>query len=87
MMASILVYGAGWCPDCVRSRRFLDARKIPYMYIDIERTPEAAEEVVRLNERIGRGPIRKIPAIVIDGRTVLSEPSDSELASALGIEE
>ena len=86
-MASILLYGAGWCPDCVRSKAFLDRRRMRYTYIDIEKAPEAADEVVRLNERAGRGPVRRIPVIVIDGKTILSEPSDRELASALGIRE
>ena len=86
-MASILLYGAEWCPDCVRSKAFLDRRRMRYTYIDIEKTPEAADEVVRLNERAGRGPVRRIPVIVIDGKTILSEPSDRELASALGIRE
>ncbi len=81
----IVVYGAGWCPDCVRSKAFLDRHKIAYTYVDIDRNPKMADKVVGLNERLGNGPVRRIPTIVIGARTVLSEPSDKELAEALGI--
>ncbi len=38
----IKVYGAPWCPDCRRSKRFLEAHRFPYEWINIDedRYPE-----------------------------------------------
>lgn len=85
VMMKVVVYGAEWCPDCVRSKAFLDRHKIAYTYVDIDKNSKMADRVVELNERLGNGPIRRIPTIVIGTRKVLSEPSDKELADALGI--
>jgi len=60
----LLVYSARWCPDCRTAKRFLDEHSIPYTEIDIERTPGAAEEVIR---HAGK---RAIPQFVIDGRWI-----------------
>ena len=60
----VTVYSAFWCPDCREAKRFLDRHKIPYREIDIEKTPGAADEVVR---RTGK---RAIPQFVIDGEWV-----------------
>lgn len=84
-MAKIIIYGAEWCPDCVRSKAFLDRHNIAYTYIDIDKDPKMADKVVELNERLGNGPVRRIPTLVIGSKKVLSEPSDRELAEALGI--
>ena len=58
------VYSAPWCGDCREAKRFLDRYKIPYTEIDIEKTPGAADEVVR---HVGK---RAIPQFVIDGTWV-----------------
>ena len=60
----LIVYTAYWCPDCRIAKRFLTERQIPFKEIDIERTPGAADEVVR---RTGK---RAIPQFVIDGEWV-----------------
>ena len=60
----LLVYTADWCRDCREAKRFLDKHKIPYRAIDIERTPGAADEVLR---HVGK---RAIPQFVIDGEWV-----------------
>ncbi len=36
MNSGITVYGAYWCPDCRRSKRFLSEHQIAYEWIDIE---------------------------------------------------
>lgn len=58
------VYTAVWCRDCREAKRFLDKHSIPYTEIDIERTPGAADEVMR---NVGK---RAIPQFVIDGKWV-----------------
>ncbi|MDP9160796.1 MAG: glutaredoxin family protein [Acidobacteriota bacterium] len=60
----IIVYSAPWCSDCREAKRFLQRHKLPFTEIDIERTPGAAEEVVK---RTGK---RAIPQFVIDGEWV-----------------
>ncbi len=83
-MTKIVVYGADWCPDCVRSKRLLDEHSVDYEYKDIQTDPDMAQEVIDLNIGAGFGPKRRIPTIVIDA-AVLSVPSNDELAAALGI--
>ncbi len=60
----LLVYTADWCRDCREAKRFLNKHKLPYTEVDIERTPGAAEEVLR---HVGK---RAIPQFVIDGEWV-----------------
>ncbi len=72
----VLVYGADWCGDCHRARRYLDASGTPYRWIDLTR--DAAAQ--RLVDEAG---YRAIPVIVTPAGDVLLEPSDAELAAAL----
>ncbi len=60
----LIVYSAPWCPDCRTAKRFLAQNNIPFTEVDIEKTPGAADEVVR---RTGK---RAIPQFVIDGQWV-----------------
>lgn len=77
---SIVVYSTEDCGDCRRSKALLKRFGVPYEEISLDEHPEATPEVIRLNN--GR---RTLPTIVIGGATVLAEPSDPELAAALGI--
>jgi thioredoxin reductase (NADPH) len=79
-MAEIQLYGADWCPDCKRSKRFLADQRIPFAWHDIEADPEALRIV---QERNGGKNI--IPTIVFPDGTHLAEPSNEELADKLGI--
>lgn len=74
------MYSAVWCPDCKRSRRFLDEHGIACENVDIEATPEAEQIVRRLNN--GN---RSVPTIVFPDGTILVEPSNAQLAEKLGI--
>ncbi len=74
----LIFYGATWCPDCRRSKQFLDEKGIEYEYINIEEVPGAAEEV----EKINKG-YQSIPTIVFPDGQVLVEPSNAELEKAL----
>lgn len=57
----IVLYSASWCRDCRAAKHYLSEHGIAYEEIDIEETPDAAEEVIR---RVGK---RAIPQMVIDG--------------------
>ncbi len=60
----VTVYSAFWCPDCRTAKRFLQQHNIPFTDIDIEKTPGAAEEVIKQTGK------RAIPQFVIDGEWV-----------------
>lgn len=34
------VYGAPWCPDCTRTKKFLGEQRISYEWIDVDADPE-----------------------------------------------
>ncbi|MHB8375745.1 MAG: glutaredoxin family protein [Dehalococcoidia bacterium] len=76
----ILMYSATHCSDCRRSKALLKRLGVPYVEVNIDHDASAAAEVLRLN-----GGRRTLPTFVIAGRTVLAEPSDRELARALGV--
>lgn len=84
-MSKVVLYGADWCGDCRRSKLLLERHGVEFEYRDITLHPELADEVVRHNVDAGFGPKRRIPIVLIDDK-VLSEPSNDELAAALGIE-
>jgi mycoredoxin len=81
----ITVYSAFWCPDCREAKRFLERHHLAFTEIDIEKTPGAAEEVVK---RTGK---RAIPQFVIDGEWVQPyRPGEGflyeEMSKRLGLE-
>lgn len=78
--SGITVYGAFWCPDCHRSKQFLGEHQIPYGWVDIEEDLEGERFVIEANE--GR---RRIPTIVFGDGSILTNPSNAELASKLGL--
>jgi mycoredoxin len=61
---NLTLYSASWCRDCREAKRFLAEHNIPFHEIDIEKTPGAADEVLR---NVGK---RAIPQFVIDGKWV-----------------
>jgi mycoredoxin len=77
----VTMYTTTWCGDCRRSKRLMDAHHVSYDEINIEHSPEAMREVMRINNGY-----RSVPTIVIEGGPTLVEPSDRALAQALGIE-
>lgn len=82
----LTVYSSPGCANCREAKRFLAKYNIPYIEIDIETTPGAAEEVLR---RTGK---RAIPQFVIDGEWVQPyTPGGSfhyeKMAKRLGISE
>jgi len=79
-MPDVTVYGAPWCPDCRRSKRFLGEQRIPYDWVDIDRDPAGAALVREKN----RGK-QIIPTIVFPDGSFLVEPSNAELARKLGL--
>ncbi|MGZ5128706.1 MAG: FAD-dependent oxidoreductase, partial [Actinomycetota bacterium] len=79
-MTEIELYGAPWCPDCRRAKKFLADQRVPYVWHDIEQRPELVQVVEDTND--GK---RTIPTIVFPDGSHLAEPSNEELADKLGI--
>jgi thioredoxin reductase (NADPH) len=78
---AIQVYGAGWCPDCRRAKRFLADQRIPFEWHDVDGDPDGQRIVQERND--GKN---IIPTIVFPDGSHLSEPSDEELAEKIGLE-
>jgi thioredoxin reductase (NADPH) len=80
MEKKLRVIGATWCPDCKRAKTFLGQHRIDYDWVDMELVPEAQAEVEALND--GK---RIIPTIIFPDGSILTEPSNDELADKLNI--
>jgi thioredoxin reductase (NADPH) len=76
----LVVYGAPWCPDCKRSKKFLSEHRVPYRWVDIDMDPAGLSYV----EQAQHGG-RTIPMIELPDGGRLLEPGNDELARALGL--
>jgi thioredoxin reductase (NADPH) len=79
-VTDIVVYGAPWCPDCKRAKKFLSEHRVPYEWVDIDRVPEGLAYV----ERLQNGG-RTIPTLAFPDGSHLIEPGNDELAAKLGL--
>ena len=77
----IRIFGAPWCPDCKRSKQFLNEQRVPYEWNDIDQDEEARAYVQQVNN--GK---QIIPTIVFPDGSLLVEPTNAELADKLGIQ-
>ncbi len=77
----LTVYGAVWCEDCKRSKKFLGEQRIHYHWVDIEQNADG----LALVERVNKGK-RIIPTIVFGDGSSLVEPSNADLAAKLGLQ-
>jgi mycoredoxin len=75
----LTVYGADWCPDCRRTKRWLDASGIEWRYVDRDADPD-------LKRRLADAGYLAIPVVVFPGGTILVEPSDADMAAATGVQ-
>ncbi len=78
---NLTVYGATWCSDCKRAKKFLGEQRVHFNWVDVEQDAEGLALVERANQ--GK---RIIPTIVFDDGGVLVEPSNAELAQKLGLQ-
>ncbi len=81
--STIKFYGAMWCGDTRRARKWFDDKQIPYEWIDVDQD-KAAEALIK---QINNG-YRSIPTIVFADGSHLTEPSLARLESharALGL--
>ncbi|MEO1290343.1 MAG: FAD-dependent oxidoreductase [Chloroflexota bacterium] len=76
----VIVYGATWCPDCRRAKQFFTDNHVNFEWIDITDNDEAIAYV----EEVNNGN-RSIPTIIYPNGTIQVEPSNAEMAEAVGI--
>ena len=79
-MAGITVYGATWCPDCKRAKRFLAEQRVPYAWVDIDQDQGGLHHVEEL-----QGGGRTIPTVVFGDGTLLVNPTNEVMARKLGL--
>lgn len=74
--STIALYGADWCPDCRRSKRWLTENNVAFDFYDVDADPEANEFVKKIE-----GGNRSIPLIIFPDGSTLVEPSNDALAA------
>ena len=77
---NIIIYGADWCGDCRRAKKFLLDQNIPFVWVNTDEDKEAEAFVKQKNN--GK---RIIPTIIFPDGSFLVEPSNEELAEKLGV--
>jgi mycoredoxin len=75
---SMTMYTTTWCGYCRRLKSQLEREGIAYTEVDIERVPEAAELVMRVN-----GGNQTVPTVVFPDGTALTNPSVSAVRERL----
>jgi mycoredoxin len=73
----ITVYGADWCHDCRRTTRYLSGTGTPYAWVDTAADKPASA-------MLHAAGYLAIPVVLFPGGTVLVEPSNDDLAAAIG---
>ena len=76
----ILVYSTSWCPDCQRTKFFLEEYGIEYEEIDVDEDAEGLAFVKKVNQ--GH---RVVPTVVFPDGTIFVEPPNSAIATKLNL--
>ncbi len=77
---TIVLYSTTWCPDCKRTRAFLNSHNIHYLDVDIGKDNAA----VAFLESISKQRIH-IPTVIFPDGAIFIEPSDDDLRAKLGL--
>ncbi|MCF6214413.1 MAG: FAD-dependent oxidoreductase [Flavobacteriaceae bacterium] len=76
----IKLFGADWCPDCRRTKTYLQNNSINFQFVDVDKVPEATALV----EKINKGK-RIIPTILI-GDKPYTNPDNALLKDLLNLD-
>jgi glutaredoxin len=71
---NIIIYGAMWCPDTLRSISYFNSKNIEFDFKDIDGNEENTKTVEELNNGL-----RITPTIIFPNGEILSEPSNAEI--------
>lgn len=78
----IVIYTTSWCPDCRAAKKFLQAKGLPYEEIDIEKNPDAAGIVMKLNNGMKKVPTLDIEGTIVSGDRFNPSRFEKELRDA-----
>lgn len=81
MSEPIVVYISTFCPHSWRVERFLKSNDIPVKLLNIDKDPQARQEVMAVN----RG-YASVPTLIFPDGSQLTEPSFGQIRAKLGIE-
>ncbi len=81
MSEPIVVYTSTFCPHSWSVERFLKSNDIPIKLINIDKDPEARQEVMALN----RG-FASVPTLIFPDGSQLTEPSFGQIKAKLGMQ-
>ena len=73
----VLMYGADWCGDCIRSKRQLSELDIDFDYLDVEHDETLREKAIEI------AGVKSIPVVVFPDGTHLVEPSNPAMLEKL----
>ena len=76
----VQLYGADWCPDCRRAKRYLQDNGVNYQFFDVDEHEWATKKV----EEINKGK-RIIPTVLIDNQPY-TNPDNAQLKDLLKID-
>jgi mycoredoxin len=79
MAAQFTMYSTPWCGYCHRLKSQLDRAGIEFEVVDIERQPEAAAIVERVNS--GN---QTVPTLVFPDGTAMTNPSLAQVKAQIG---
>jgi len=74
----LTMYTTDWCGYCVRLKDGLRREGIAYEEVNIERVPDAAELVMKVN-----GGNRTVPTVVFPDGTAMTNPSVRQVKEKL----
>lgn len=77
---TVRLYATTWCTDCTRIAQFLEEQEVPFEWIDVEKDPEGLRFLERVN-----GGLQLVPTVVFQDESVMTNPSNEEIAAKLGL--
>lgn len=75
--ATVEVYGADWCGDCIRAKAALKTYCVQFIWHDIESEDGAANKAVEISGQ------KHIPVVTFADNTFLVEPSATQIKAKL----
>jgi glutaredoxin len=69
MTKKIVLYSQPGCPPCFAARAFLESRKVPFEYKDVQKDSVALRELLELNSR-------STPTLVVGGEIMIGFDPD-----------
>ncbi len=78
----VRVLGSRWSPQSYAARDFLSRNQIPYHWIDVEQDASMRDLALSANG----GDLSRLPVVVLSDGTMLTQPTQAELASRIGLQ-